>query len=312
MNNNHKGILFACTTALLWGFLAIFLKLAVQKVEPQTIVWFRFTTAFSVLFVWHLIKKPSELKILVKPPIWLIIAALGLAWNYIGYMQAVNYTSPSNAQLIAQLGPVLLTIAGLLFFNEKLRRIQLVGFILAAIGFGIFYSQQLQQMLGQKGTYNTGVLFAISAAVSWVAYAVMQKKLVLKYSTDTLNLFLFGFPAIAYLPFVNFSNFSGLSFGWWVLMIFLGLNTLIAYGSLALALKYTQANKVSIILLLNPTITFVTMAILTSMEVSWIQGERFTALSLGGAFTILFGAVLVVKQKSKRKQEQQKKVLAKN
>ena len=104
-------------------------------------------------------------------------------------MQAVNYTTPSNAQLIAQLGPVLLTIAGLLFFNEKLRRIQIIGFILAAIGFGIFYSQQLQQMLDQKGTYNIGVLFAISAAVSWVAYAVMQKKLVLKYSTDTLNLF---------------------------------------------------------------------------------------------------------------------------
>ncbi|PTN10144.1 DMT family transporter [Mangrovibacterium marinum] len=301
MNNNQKGILFACTTALFWGFLAIFLKIAVQKVEPQTIVWFRFTTAFTVLLIWHLIEKPSELKILAKPPFWLLIAAIGLAWNYFGFMQAVNYTSPSNAQLIAQLGPVLLTIAGLLFFNEKLRRIQIVGFILAAIGFGIFYSQQLQQMLDQKNTYNIGVLFAISAAVSWVAYAVMQKKLVIKYSTDTLNLFLFGFPAVAYLPFVNFNNFSGLSLGWWILLIFLGLNTLIAYGSLSLALKYTQANKVSIILLLNPTITFVTMAILTSMEVSWIEGERFTAFSLLGAFTILLGAVFVVKQKSKWK-----------
>jgi RarD protein len=301
MNDNHKGILFACITAIFWGFLAILLKIAVQQVEPQTIVWFRFATAFSLLFIWQLIKKPAALKIMVKPPVWLVIAAIGLAWNYFGFMQAVNYTTPSNAQLIIQLGPVLLTFAGLIFFNEKLRRTQIIGFVLASIGFVIFYSQQLQQMMEQKNQYNIGVLFAVSAAVSWVVYAVMQKKLVVKYPTGILNLFLFGLPVIAYLPFVNFNNFSGLSFGWWVLMIFLGLNTLIAYGSLALALKYTQANKVSIILLLNPTITFVTMAILTSIDVSWIQGERFTTLSLIGAFTILFGAVLVVKQTSKRK-----------
>jgi len=302
MTDNQKGILFACITALFWGFLAIFLKIAVQKVEPQTIVWFRFTVAFSVLFVWHLVKKPRELKILYRPPLWLIFAALGLAWNYIGFMQAVNYTSPSNAQLIVQLGPVLLAFAGLIFFKEKLRRIQLFGFTLATIGFFVFYSQQLGQMLGQQSRYNIGVLFAISAAVAWVVYAVMQKKLVNNYSTETLNLFLFGFPALAYLPFVNFGNFSGLNFQWWLLLIFLGLNTLIAYGSLALALKYAQANKVSIILLLNPTITFTTMAVLTALEVSWIEGENFTFMSIIGAFVIITGAIMVIKKPAKSKQ----------
>ncbi|WP_163714707.1 DMT family transporter [Mangrovibacterium lignilyticum] len=299
MTNSQKGILFACITAVFWGFLAIFLKIAVQKVEPQTIVWFRFTIAFSVLFAWHLIKKPRDLKILVRPPIWLVIAALALAWNYIGFMQAINYTTPSNAQLIVQLGPVLLAFAGLIFFKETLRRIQIVGFILATIGFFVFYSQQLQQMVGQQNRYNIGVLFAISAAVSWAIYAVMQKKLVNKFSTETLNLFLFGFPVIAYLPFVNFDNFIGLNLAWWILLIFLGLNTLIAYGSLALALKYTQANKVSIILLMNPTITFATMAILTSLQVSWIAGENFTFLTIIGALVILTGAILVIKQAPK-------------
>ncbi|WP_372772202.1 DMT family transporter [Mangrovibacterium sp.] len=301
MTNNHKGILFACLTAFLWGFLAILLKLAVQKVEPQTIVWFRFTVAFGILLVWNLARTPSELKILVRPPLTLVLAALGLGWNYIGFMQAVNYTTPSNAQLIIQLGPVLLAFAGLVFFREKLRRIQIIGFIVASVGFLGFYSEQLSQMMGQKNTYNMGVLFAISAAVSWVIYAIMQKKLVRTYSTGTLNLFLFGLPAIAYFPFANFDNFNGLTFGWWVLLLFLGLNTLIAYGSLSLALKYTQANKVSMILVMNPTITFTTMAILTYLQVSWIDGEHFTMLSIIGALTILSGAVMVVKQAPKTK-----------
>ena len=300
MTDNQKGILFACITAFFWGFLAIFLKLAVQKVEPQTIVWFRFTVAFSVLFAWNLVKNPTELKILIRPPLWLVLAAIGLGWNYIGFMQAVNYTTPSNAQLIVQLGPVLLAFAGLIFFKEKLRPAQIIGFIIAAMGFLFFYSQQIKLMIGQEGRYNTGVIFAISAAASWVVYAVMQKKLVMNYSTGTLNLFLFGFPVLAYLPFVNFGNLEGLSFGWWVLMVFLGLNTLIAYGSLSLALKYTQANKVSIILLMNPTITFATMALLTYLQVPWIAGEQFSVYSLLGALTILLGAIMVVKQSGKK------------
>ena len=43
------GLLMAGTTALLWGFLAIALKVAVADVDVPTIVWFRFTFAFTAL-----------------------------------------------------------------------------------------------------------------------------------------------------------------------------------------------------------------------------------------------------------------------
>lgn len=296
MNSNKKGIIFAIVTAVFWGFLPIFLKKSVQRIEPETVVWCRFVTAFTILLVAQLFRDPSELKILIRPPKWLLIAAVGLAWNYIGFIQSINYTTPSNAQLIIQLGPVLLTLAGFIFFGEKLHRMQLIGFIIASGGFVLFYKEQLQQMIGVQQRYNMGVIFAVSAAIAWVIYAVMQKKLVLNYSTHTLNLFLFGFPILAYFPFVNFDTLAGLTWDWWLLLFFLGLNTLIAYGSLALALKYTAANKVSIILLLNPAITFTMMALITEFQIQWIAGEKFTSLTLVGALVILVGAILVVKK----------------
>ena len=304
MSNNQKGILYACVTALFWGFLAVFLKVAVQRVDPVTIVWFRFLVAFSILLVWHLIRKPRELKILIRPPRMLLYAAMALSWNYLGFMMSVHFTSPSNGQLIVQAGPILFTLAGIIFFRERLRRQQLIGFALAITGFILFYSQQIQLMIGQKNQYNIGVLFALSAAVTWATYAVLQKKLVLHYSSSTLNLFLFGFPVIFYFPFVNLEPFAGLNFGWWALMIFLGLNTLIAYGCLAQALRYTEANKVSIILLLNPIITFITMGILTTLEVSWISGEHFSAYSLFGALIVLTGDVFVIRKSRREKQSQ--------
>ena len=68
MQNHTKGILYASITALLWGFLAIALKVAVKEVNPHTIVWFRFVIAFVILSFWHAVYKPKELKILIRPP----------------------------------------------------------------------------------------------------------------------------------------------------------------------------------------------------------------------------------------------------
>ncbi|HKJ42376.1 MAG TPA: DMT family transporter, partial [Sunxiuqinia sp.] len=197
------------------------------------------------------------------------------------------------------------TLASVIFFKEKIRKKQLLGFVVAAVGFVFFYRQQIQLMIGHEGQYNAGVLFTFSGALAWAVYAISQKRLVVSYSSAALNLFLFGFPALIYIPFVNFAPLLHLGWVWWTILVFLGINTLVAYSCLAQALKYTAANKVSIIIILNPMITFVVMGILTKMDVSWIAGEKFSLLSLLGALIVLGGAVLVVGKRG-RKQAQQK------
>jgi len=125
----------------------------------------------------------------------------------------------------------------------------------------------------------------------------LQKSLILKYSVGTLNVFMFGLPVILFLPFTNLASLGHLSFGYWLLLVFLGANTLISYGCLSLALKHLEAGKVSILLILNPIITFVIMGILTWLQVSWMAPEHFSVLSVSGALIALFGAILVVRKK---------------
>jgi drug/metabolite transporter (DMT)-like permease len=93
---------------------------------------------------------------------------------------------------------------------------------------------------------------------------------------------------------VKFGQVGGMSGAHWILLIYLGLNTVLAYGSLAMAIKLTEATRVSVIITLNPIITFITMAILSKMEVSWIEPETFSLFSLIGALTVLGGAILVI------------------
>ena len=298
MTNQAKGIFFTLITVSLWGVLAIALKIASKVIDSPTIVWFRFSLAFSGMLVWLLIQNPKELKILYKPNWLIVISSLALAWNYIGFMLGIQYTSPSNAQVAIQSGPVLLAVFGIFFFKEKISGMQIIGFALAILGFWIFYQQHINAVPeGQEAQYTKGMLLTLTGAVTWAIYAALQKKLVLNYSVGTLNVFIFGLPVLIYLPFVNFASLAHLSFGYWALLVFLGANTLISYACLSLALKYLEAGKVSIIIVLNPIITFILMGILTWMQVDWIAGEHFSVLSITGALVALAGAILVVRKK---------------
>ncbi|WP_421920450.1 DMT family transporter [Marinifilum sp.] len=302
-SSNFKGVLYAMLTAFLWGFLPIFLKVALKDIDPVSIVWFRFAFAFLVLFIYYLIRDRKQLNIIKRPPLILIIAAVALGVNYIGFLQGLNYTSPSNAQIIIQSGPILLALVGVIMFKERLNLKQLAGFGIAGIGLFLFYRTQLQTFIHDTNAFNLGFFWVELGAVTWVLYAVLQKKLVQKHPAQALNMVLYGIPALLYTPMTDFSAFQDLDFKTWAIVVFLGVNTLVAYGSIALAFKYTEAYKVSIIVTLNPIITLISMSVLTSLRVSWIQPESMTLYSLIGAILVIGGAVTAVffsREKKKR------------
>lgn len=196
---------------------------------------------------------------------------------------------------MVQVGPVLLAIAGIFLFKEKVKKVQILGFGVVVVGFFLFYYQQIKGMFFGNSDFNKGMLLTVLAAVTWSVYGIMQKKLVQKYPAQTLNLFLYGLPTLLYLPLAKFSTLESLNVSWWLLLAFLGANTLIAYGCMNASLKYIEANKVSAILINNPIITFIIMAVLTVMNVDWIAPEKFTPLAWIGALMFIFGAFLVVK-----------------
>ncbi len=300
MENHTKGIIYASVTAFFWGFLAIALKVAVREIDPVTVVWFRFLFAFVLLAIWELFNNPATFKILIKPPLLLVLAALALSWNYTGYMMGIHHTTPSNAQLFIQTGPLLLATAGFVLFKEKVKSRQIIGFAVAIVGFSFFYSDQLDAFFESKGSYQMGILLTVSGAIAWSIYAILQKKLVVNHSANSLNLFLFGLPVIILSPFIHLEPLFLLNFNWWLLLAFLGTNTVIAYTCLAKALKYTEANKVSIIIIINPMITFIVMGILTWLNVDWVQHERFSLITVLGAVLVFSGAILVAKKTKKK------------
>ncbi|MCF8381610.1 MAG: DMT family transporter [Bacteroidales bacterium] len=300
MNNNTKGLLYAGFTAILWGFLAIALKIALYKLNPVTVVWFRFCIAFSVLFISLLIFDKGLVQSVKRLPRLVFLAGFLLGLNYLGFISGLQKTTPGTAQVFIQIGPVSLALVGILFFKEKLKWTHFVGFILLLSGFTLFYSQQDTGSIKDAENLRLGVIYVIFGGLCWAGFSSLQKIMLVKHNPNHLNLVIYGFCVLLFLPFVEFSKLPDLSIYDYLLLVFLGLNTLLAYGSLALALKYAEANKISMILTLNPILTFLAMAALEVLAVSWIDYENFTYLSILGAVLALTGVSIVVLRKKKK------------
>ncbi len=291
---SNKGLFYAGFTAFLWGFLAIAIKVSLNSLNPVSIVWFRFTIAFFLLFIILLFFNKSLISNFRTPPVVLFIAAIFLGFNYLGFISGLHLTTPSNGQVFIQVGPVSFAVIGIIYFREKITWKHLTGFIILLTGLGLFYSDQIIELAGSRGNYSRGILYVVLGGLSWACFSTLQKILVRNWNPNQLNLFIYGFCCLLFLPFVEFPKIPFLELKEWLLLIFLGLNTLLAYGSLALALKYAEANKVSVIITMNPVITFIMMAILDVAAVSWIQPESFTILSIVGALLVLSGTVIVI------------------
>ncbi len=302
MNNisaSAKGLIYAGLTALLWGVLAIALKFSVSTLDPVSVVWFRFSFSFFVLLIWMLIFDRKDISMLKHPPLKALIAAFFLGLNYLGFISGVKYTSPSNAQVFIQLGSVGFALAGIFIYKEKVGWKHIVGFIMVIIGIALFYFEQLTALKGINGEYTRGILLVSAGGIAWAVFASIQKGLVAKLGPNQLNLVIYGFCSIVFLPFIDLQQILDQNLTEWLVLIFLGLNTVLAYGFLAIAIKYAEATKVSVIIALNPILTFVGMALLAVLEVSWIEPEHFTFLSIVGAVIVLAGAIITILSRKK-------------
>jgi len=298
--NPARGVFMASLAALLWGFLPIALKVVVEDVGAIAVSWFRFVIAFLILFVLFGLKGNGQLRIMIRPPWLLVVAGMALGVNYVAFLTGLDLTSPGNAQVVIQLAPITLALAGMFLIGERVSVRQGFGFVVALLGFVVFYRDQLSAYSGQEETYNWGILMVVLAAAAWVVYGLIQTNLVKRRSPHQLNLVIFGLPAMALIPLVDFSSFWQISTTNWILLIYMGLNTIAAYSALTEAFRHLEVSKVGIILAVNPVVTLAIMAMLEYLEVTWIDPERISLWGTTGASFILVGAIMAVKSHSAR------------
>jgi len=285
------GILLALSTATMWGVLPIALKGVLETLDPLTTTFFRFSLAAVLITPYLLVRRrlPNRGK-LRSPRLFfqLLAAGLLLSGNYGLYIFGLERTSPEAAQVMIQIAPMLLLIAGVFLFKESFSSNQWLGFFAFGSGLILFFNHHLGDIFIDLNDYSLGLLMISLAAVCWTGYAIMQKILLQEFTSEETMLAFYWLGTLVFLPFCNFSTLGQLTGMQWTLLAFCGLNTIIAYGSFAEALVHIEASRVSATIALTPLLT---VGIVQLIPMEGITVEPLGVISLLGALLVVSGSI---------------------
>jgi drug/metabolite transporter (DMT)-like permease len=286
--------MLALVTAACWATLPVALKLTLQVIDPLTLTWFRF--AFAAVFMLLWLGRKRQLAPIAalggRHRMLLLAATVLLVGNYIGYILGVQHTTPGNAQLLIQLAPLLMAVGGVLIFKEHFLPGQWLGLAVIVLGLGLFFRDQLAGGFVRGDAYLLGSAIVALAAVSWAAYALIQKQLLLRLSSQQVLAAIYVVSALLLWPLAHPAALAGLDALHWGLLLFCALNTLVAYGAFAEALEHWQASRVSAVLATTPLLCLLAVAAVHALWPSVIAPEHVSAVGFAGAVLVVVGSAL--------------------
>ena len=295
------GFGLSIITAVFWGILPIALKVLLDGMDPFTITWFRFLLAALVMavFVYRRHGRIPLRKIRGRVLVLLLIAAVAVCGNYILFLLGLEFLTPSASEIVIQLAPLFLLFGGILFFKEAFHRIQWVGVTVFVLGMILFFNQRLEELFYRMTNYTIGVLLVVAASLAWAIYAIAQKQLLRVFRSETIMLFLYIVGVFSLLMVSQPSQVFQLNRTHLMLLVFCGLNTVIAYGSFAEALDHWEASRVSAVLTTVPLLTVFAMSIGNRLFPEFIAPEHLNVLSIVGASLVVVGSMMTALGRSR-------------
>ena len=294
------GLLMACTTAFVWGTLALFIKYALNDFGPTTIIWFRFSFAFITLGLFLKISGRLSFSNLNKIKGKAALCGLFLAANYHGYAKGVELSGAATTQILIQSASVFFVLAGVFIFKERMTLKQWLGVLCAITGIFLFSAFKTGHFY-LANLWSSGTLYLLYSGLTWGFYAVIYKIVSKESHTNDVNLLLFAVAAIVTLPGVNWADFSSFSTSGALVSIYLGMATVVAYGTMGAAIKHAPVAEVSMIITSNPVITLAVLYLLDLFQIAWIESEPLGVISYLGAILTIVGVIVVVTQGSRER-----------
>ena len=167
----RDGVIAGLVAYLIWGFLPIYFK-TIAAVEPLEVLSHRILWAIpfgaAILFArrqWPEVRRALTHRVMLG---WLTLSAIFIAANWLIYIWAIQDERIFETSLGYYINPLFYMLVGVVFLGERLRRLQTVAVVLAAIGVMVL-------------TISGGTLpwVALSLAATFTIYGVIRKRVVI-------------------------------------------------------------------------------------------------------------------------------------
>ena len=209
-----------------------------------------------------------------------IFALLGsiLAFHWVAFFLSIQLSSVAIGVLTFSTFPIFTTLLEPLVNKEP---IKLQNLLLALIAFAgvalVMPSMDFQQQDTQ------GVLWGIASGISFSFLALISKRMVAQYSSNTVSFYQNGIAALILAPFFTQSILAGTLSDWGYLLVLGIIFTGIAHTLFINSMKSLQAQTASLIASLEP-VYGIALAWIVLNEIPTLKMLLGGALILGVAF----------------------------
>lgn len=283
----RAGLVLVSIAVFLWGTLPIALKMILPFVDAVTLTWFRFVCAFAVTLCIQLVfGRLGDFRKL-GPKQWLVLtlAMLGSIANYILFVSSLHYLSGPTAQLIFQVAPIMMAVGGVLFYQEHISARQIVFFAGVIVGMLMFFNRELVGISGHTQIL-IGIACVFFSALSWVIYTLLQKALLQDISSSNILLYIYFCASVLLLPFSSPQKLELVSVDLFPVLLFLSLNTLIAYEAFTRSLQHWPVSRIGAALPLVPVIAFACTYLLHFIWPAHIEIETLNGVAQAGVLLV--------------------------
>jgi chloramphenicol-sensitive protein RarD len=278
--DSPRGLAFAVSAYLLWGFLPIYMK-ALAHIPPPEVIAHRVIWSVPIaaaVLVW--LGRTADLKAALRSPRMLGMGCLTAALisvNWGIYVWAIGSGHTLDAALGYYINPLFSVFLGAVLLGERLNRAQLAAIALAVLAVAIL-------------TYANGRLpmVALGLTVTWGIYAYLKKRLPLGpnqgFMLEVLILTPFALAYLGWLTWTGSGHFlAGVPFDT-AMLLGCGVVTAVPLMLYANGAKLLRLSTIGILQYIAPTMIFLT-------AVFWF-GEPFgTARMI--AFPMIWAALVI-------------------
>ncbi|KAB3528800.1 DMT family transporter [Alkaliphilus serpentinus] len=280
-------------TVLFWGISASSNKIALREVPPATLALLRFIIASVCLIILNLRMNPNvKLK---KEDIknMTLGGTIGVTVYFIFENYGLRFISAANATILLAAIPLFTVVLEGLIYKVKIGPKKMLGVILSLLGVVLVIGNSISVNAGNE--VIIGSLLMIGAALSWVAYSMINKSLDGKYPTISISTYQSIIGGIFLVPFalLERGQWQSISLLSWVNILYLALFcSALCYVLYLYALKNLGPSQTNVYINLMPFIGVIAAFLLL--------GERLYPLQLLGGVVIIMG-ILIVNHKEGKK-----------
>jgi len=239
---------------------------------------------------------PARLRVRLRElPLLAVFGVAGLAFVQWFYFLSIHRLAIGIALLIEYVAPLLVALWARFVFREPVRRRIWLALALAVAGLTLIVNVR-----GSGNVSTTGVVFALCAALAYVAYILLAERGVGGRDAVSLLAWGFAFASVFWAIIAPWWSFPAGRTGAdvsllgrlgahhlpvWSLMLFvIVIGTIVPFFLLVSALRHLSATRVGIIAMLEPVGA-------TVVAWAWLD-ESLGAVQLAGAAVVLGAIVL--------------------